>query len=69
MKKILMGFLALSLATTASAHTGMLESPLLHNAIHMLTATSIYLAIIALGLYLFRKLPKAKKQHIKTDRK
>ena len=64
-----MGFLALSIATTASAHTGMLESPLLHNAIHALTVTSIYLAIIAVGFYVFRKLPKVKKQRIKTDRK
>ena len=69
MVKVLVSFIALSLATTASAHTGLMESSILHHTIHIVTSVGIYLAMIALGFYLLNKLSKAKRQRIKTDRK
>ena len=66
--KLLFGLITLFLATTASAHTGMEQSTILHNAIHIITAVSIYLAIIGAGFYLLSKLPKAKRQHAKIEK-
>lgn len=51
--------------TVASAHTGMDQSSLLHNAIHIISAVGVYLAIIGAGFYLIHKLPKAKRVRIK----
>nr|AJG37985.1 hypothetical protein [uncultured Gammaproteobacteria bacterium] len=67
MKKIIVSILTLFLATTASAHTGMDSSSLLHNTIHIVTTVGIYLAIMAAGFYLLNKLPKAKKQRVRSD--
>jgi len=66
--KVLLSLLTLFLATTASAHTGMEQSTVLHSAIHIITAVSIYLAIIGAGFYLLSKLPKAKRQHAKIEK-
>jgi len=67
MKKIILSILTLFLVTTASAHPSMDQSSILHIAIHIVTTVGIYLAIMAAGFYLLNKLPKAKKQRIKTD--
>jgi len=66
--KVLLSLITLFLATTTSAHTGMEQSTILHNAIHIITAVSIYLAIIGAGFYLLSKLPKAKRQHAKIEK-
>ena len=68
MKKILLSTLSLLLVTSASAHTGMEQSTTLHNAIHIITTVSIYLAIIGAGFYFFNKLPKAKRQRIRIKK-
>jgi len=65
MIKVLLSFITLFLATSASAHTGMMQSSITHNAIHIITAIGIYLAIIGAGFYVINKLPKTKRQHIK----
>ncbi len=67
MKKIILSILTVFIATTASAHPNMDEASILHIAIHIVTTVGIYLAIMAAGFYLLSKLPKAKKQRIKTD--
>ena len=67
MKKIILGIITFFLASTASAHSGMDQSSILHITIHIVTTVGIYLAIMAAGFYLLNKLPKAKKQRIKTD--
>ena len=69
MVKVLVSFIALSLATTASAHSGMEQSSILHNTIHIVTTVGIYLAMMGAGFYILNKLPKAKRQRIKMDRK
>ena len=69
MVKVLVSFIALSLATTASAHTGMEQSSILHNTIHIVTTVGIYLAMMGAGFYILNKLPRAKRQRIKMDRK
>ncbi len=66
--KVLFSLITLFLVTTTSAHTGMEQSTILHNAIHIITAVSIYLAIIGAGFYLLSKLPKAKRQHAKIEK-
>lgn len=63
--KIILSLITLFLATSASAHTGIAQSSILHSVIHIITTTAIYLAIIAVGFYLVSKLPKAKRQRIK----
>jgi len=68
MIKILLSMLSLLLVTSASAHTGMDQSTILHNAIHIITTVSIYLAIMGAGFYLFNKLPKAKRQRVKIKK-
>lgn len=67
MKKIILSIITLFLASTASAHSSIDQSSILHNVIHIVTTVGIYLAIMAVGLYLLNKLPKAKKQRIRTD--
>ncbi len=67
MKKLLLSILTFFLASTASAHPSMDPSSILHITIHIVTTVGIYLAIMAAGFYLLSKLPKAKKQRIKTD--
>ena len=67
MEKIILGILTFFLVSTASAHTGMDTSSILHNTIHIVTTVGIYLAIMAAGFYLLNKLPKAKKQRIRSD--
>ena len=65
---MLLGTLGLLLATSASAHSGMDQSAILHNAIHIITTVSIYLAIIGAGFYFFKKLPKAKRQRVRIKK-
>ncbi len=64
-KAIFTLFITLLISTSASAHTGMDQSSLLHNAIHIISAIGVYLAIIGAGFYLIKKLPKAKRVRIK----
>ena len=66
--KFLLSTLSLLLVTSASAHTGMEQSTTLHNAIHIITAVSIYLAMMGAGFYLLSKLPKAKHQYAKIEK-
>ena len=68
MMKFILSMLSLLLVTSTSAHTGIEQSTILHNAIHIITAVSIYLAIIGAGFYLLSKLPKAKRQHAKIEK-
>ncbi len=68
MIKFLLSTLSIILVTSVSAHTGMEQSTVLHNAIHIITAVSIYLVIIGAGFYLLSKLPKAKRQHAKIEK-
>ena len=69
MKKLLLSIVTFFLASTASAHPGMDPSSILHNTIHIVTTVGIYLAMMGAGFYLLNKLPKAKKQRIRTDDK
>lgn len=69
MIKFCLGFLVMSLATIASAHTGMDQSSILHDVIHAAPTIGVYIVIalvlIAFGVFLFQTLPKAKLQRIK----
>lgn len=69
MTKVLLSTLTLLLAatltTSASAHSGMEYSSILHNSVHIITTVGIYLAMMVAGFYLLRKLPKAKRQRVK----
>ena len=68
MKKTLILFIIFSfasMANTAFAHTGMEQSSLLHNVLHISAAVGIYLAMMATGFYLLRKLPKAQRIRIR----
>ena len=58
-------FFTLLISTSASAHTGMEHSSFVHSAIHIISAVGVYLAIIGIGFYFLRKLPKAKSVRIK----
>jgi len=59
-------FLSIFISTTASAHTGMEPTSLLHAVLHLSASVGIYIAMMLAGLYLFNRLPKAKKQKIKV---
>ncbi len=65
MNKILLGLLGLALSSTASAHTGMSQYSLLHFVLHAFAAVGVYLAMMAGGFYLLKKLPKAIRIRIK----
>ncbi len=70
MIKVFLGIIGFTLTTIASAHAGMEQSSLLHNAIHIITTVSIYLALslamLATGFYLLKKLPKAKQIKVRS---
>ena len=57
-----------TISTSAFAHTGMEQSSLMHNALHIATAVGIYMAMMLAGLYLFKRLPKAKAQKIRLTK-
>ena len=67
MMKLILSILTFFLASTASAHSGMDQSSILHNTIHIVTTVGIYLAMMGAGFYLLNKLPKVKKQRVKSD--
>ena len=54
---------------TASAHTGMAEYSIVHIGLHIIASVGIYIALMLAGLYLLKRLPKAKKVRIKNDKK
>lgn len=64
-KTTLLLFCTLMITSTASAHTGMDYSSVLHTAIHLAITVSIYLAIMGIGFYLLKKLPKAIRLKVK----
>ena len=64
----LFGLLVLFLSNTAFAHTGMDQTSILHLAIHLVVPISIYLAIMAAGFYLIKKLPKPKVQRVRIKK-
>ncbi len=66
MIKVFLGILGMTLTTIASAHAGMEQSSILHNAIHIITTVSVYLIIMATGFYLLKKLPKAKQIKVRN---
>ena len=55
-------------SSSAFAHTGMEQSSLVHNALHIATAVGIYMAMMLAGLYLFKRLPKTKAQKIRIKK-
>ena len=60
--------LTLLTSTTASAHTGIESSSLMHSIVHVASSVGIYIAIMLAGLYFFNRLPKAKKVRIKAKK-
>ena len=60
-------FLTLFISTTASAHTGMAHSSLLHSLLHISVSVGIF-AIILAGFYFYKRLPKAKAQRVRIKK-
>jgi len=58
-KTTLLFLCALMMTSTASAHTGMVYSSVVHTVIHLAITISIYLGIMGAGFYLLKKLPKS----------
>ena len=56
------------LSTPVFAHTGMESSSVLHNVLHISASVGIYMALMLVGLYLFKRLPKAQKQKIRVKK-
>ncbi len=56
----------IAMTTSASAHTGMEYSSVLHSSIHLIITAGVVLAVIATGYYLYCSLPKAKRIRIKN---
>lgn len=54
---------------TASAHPGMADYSMAHIGLHVFASVGIYIALMLVGLYLLKRLPKAKKVRIKHDKK
>ena len=65
MMKFLLAISTLGLVNSASAHTGMAQSSVMHYLLHSGITIGVYLAIMAAGFYLLRKMPKAKRVRIK----
>jgi len=61
--------LSVVFSTTASAHTGLAQYSMAHIGLHILASVGIYIALMLVGLYLFKHLPKTKKVRIKNDKK
>ena len=61
-------FLTLLFSATASAHTGMEPSSMMHSILHIFASVGIYIAMMLAGLYFFNRLPKAKKIRIKVKK-
>lgn len=59
-------FLSIFISTTASAHTDVEASSIYHAVLHITASVGVYIAMMLAGLYLFNKLPKAKRQRIKV---
>jgi len=54
--------------TTASAHSGIEHSSVIHSLLHLATATGISVTLMLAGLYLFKYLPKARKLRVRTKK-
>lgn len=61
----IMLFLAMGYSVTASAHTGLSHASVMHSSLHIVATISVYLALMAVGFLVFKRLPKAIQQRVK----
>ena len=64
-KNLITLFIATLISTTASAHSGMEQSSILHNVLHIFASVGVYIALMLAGLYFFKRLPKKQKIRVK----
>ena len=55
----------LSISYNAVAHTGMHHSSNMHSMLHIATSLAVSIALIAAGVFVFKRLPNAIKQRDK----